>query len=78
MTRPHYNILIVDDSPHDRATCKRYLQRDPDRNYTLWEEDLSRKGLVAAQVVKPDCILLDYRFPDIDADMAPRFPSGAR
>ena len=66
MTRPHYNILIVDDSPHDRATCKRYLQRDPDRNYTLWEEDLSRKGLVAAQVVKPDCILLDYRFPDID------------
>jgi len=66
MTRPHYNILIVDDSPHDRATCKRYLQRDPDRNYTLWEEDLSRKGLVAAQVVKPHCILLDYRFPDID------------
>ncbi|HEV8714995.1 MAG TPA: ATP-binding protein [Candidatus Binatia bacterium] len=64
--KPHYKVLIVDDSPEDQAVCKRRLQRDPDRDYTIWEEGLSRKGLVTCQTVRPDCILLDYRFPDID------------
>lgn len=66
MSKPHYKVLIVDDSPDDRAVCKRYLQRDPDRDYTIWEEELSRKGIVASQLIQPDCILVDYRFPDID------------
>src|SRR3954447_8427075 len=66
MSKPEYKVLIVDDSPEDRAACKRRLQRDPDRDYTIWEEELSRKGLVTYQIVQPDCILLDYRFPDID------------
>ncbi len=66
MPKPHYKVLIVDDSPEDRAICKRRLQHDPDRDYTIWEEELSRKGLVTSQLVQPDCILLDYRFPDID------------
>ncbi|HKA53104.1 MAG TPA: PAS domain S-box protein [Candidatus Binatia bacterium] len=64
--KPHYKVLIVDDSPEDRALCKRHLQRDPGRDYTIWEEGLSRKGLITCQTVRPDCILLDYRFPDID------------
>jgi hypothetical protein len=42
MPRPHYNILIVDDSPHDRATCKRYLLRDPDRIPDLHREFVAR------------------------------------
>src|SRR5581483_3282471 len=66
MAKPHYKVLIVDDSPDDRAVCKRRLQRDPDRTYTIWEEELSRKGLVTSQLVQPECIFLDYRFPDID------------
>jgi len=66
MPKPHYKVLIVDDSPDDRAVYKRYLQRDPDRDYTVWEEELSRKGVAASQLIRPDCILLDYRFPDID------------
>jgi PAS domain S-box-containing protein len=66
MSKPEYKVLIVDDSPEDRAACKRRLQRDPDHDYTIWEEELSRKGLVTYQIVQPDCILLDYRFPDID------------
>jgi PAS domain S-box-containing protein len=66
MTKPHYKVLIVDDSREDRAICKRRLQRDPDRSYTIWEEELSRKGLVTYQIVRPDCVLLDYQFPDID------------
>src|SRR5262245_61793446 len=66
MSKPQYKVLIVDDSPDDRAICKRHLQRDPGRDYTVWEEELSRKGLVTFQTVRPDCILLDYRFPDID------------
>jgi PAS domain S-box-containing protein len=66
MPKLQYTVLIVDDNLEDRAICKRRLQRDPDRNYTIWEEELSRKGLVTYQIVQPDCILLDYRFPDID------------
>lgn len=66
MSKPQYKVLIVDDSADDRAICKRRLQRDPDRDYVVWEEELSRKGLVTYQIVQPDCILLDYRFPDID------------
>ena len=46
MSKPEYKVLIVDDSPEDRAACKRRLQRDPDHDYTIWEEELSRKGLV--------------------------------
>src|SRR5262245_30953244 len=66
MSKPRYKVLIVDDSPADRAVCRRCLQRDPDRDYTIWEEELSRQGLVTCQLVQPDCILLDYRFPDLN------------
>jgi signal transduction histidine kinase len=59
-------ILLVDDSAEDRATYKRWLQRNSDINYFVEEADTGSSGLAVCQTVQPDCILLDYRLPDVD------------
>ena len=66
MSKPQRKILIVDDSVEDRATYRRLLQRDPDTTYLFEEVDLGNRGLVACQTFQPDCLLLDYRLPDLD------------
>ncbi len=66
MSKPQRKILIVDDSVEDRATYRRLLQRDPDATYLFEEVDLGNRGLVACQTFQPDCLLLDYRLPDLD------------
>jgi signal transduction histidine kinase len=59
-------ILIVDDSPEDREVYKRMLAQDPDHAYEFLEADLGEEGLRLAQEERPDCLLLDYRLPDVD------------
>src|SRR5581483_6690970 len=66
MPKPQYKVLLVEDSPVDRAICKRRLLRDPNRSYEIWEEELGRKGLATCKIVQPDCVLVDFRLPDID------------
>ena len=66
MIKPHYKILLVEDSPDDRTICKLRLLRDPDHEYTIWEEALGKKGLTTCQTMQPDCILVDFQLPDID------------
>ena len=58
-------ILIVDDSPEDREPYRRLLAQDPSRRTSCWRP--TRGGgprLAAAEL--PDCLLLDYRLPDLD------------
>ena len=64
-TRPH-RILIVDDSPEDRATCRRLLERGREGAFIIAEADCGECGLQQCQSDRPDCVLLDYNLPDID------------
>ena len=59
-------ILIVDDSPEDRQLYRRLLQQDQEHAYEFLEADLGEEGLRIALEEAPDCLLLDYRLPDVD------------
>jgi signal transduction histidine kinase len=59
-------ILIVDDSPEDRELYRRYLRSDPDHRYEFVETEHGAEGLRLCERDQPDCLLLDYRLPDLD------------
>jgi signal transduction histidine kinase len=65
MTEP-LSILIVDDSPEDREIYRRLLAQDREHVWTFRETELGEEGLCLARAAAPDCILLDYRLPDLD------------
>lgn len=57
-------ILIVDDSPEDRETWRRYLSSDLTCEYEFLESDSLELGLETCLEEQPDCILLDFHLPD--------------
>ena len=59
-------ILIVDDSPEDRALYRRLLAQDQEHAYEFLEAETGEEGLRLAHDRIPDCLLLDYRLPDVD------------
>ncbi|HEX4945890.1 MAG TPA: response regulator [Blastocatellia bacterium] len=59
-------VLIIDDTPEDRALCRRYLAKDPDYSYEFLEADAGTEALAQVQARQPDCILLDYVLLDTD------------
>jgi signal transduction histidine kinase len=59
-------ILIVDDSPEDRAVYIRLLSQDRRHEYRFLETDSGEEGLRLGREERPDCLLLDYRLPDLD------------
>jgi signal transduction histidine kinase len=59
-------ILIVDDSPEDREHYRRMLSQDPEYQYQFLEAEMGEEGLEMALAEGPDCLLLDYRMPDVD------------
>jgi PAS domain S-box-containing protein len=59
-------ILIVDDSPEDRALYQRYLLRSREYAYTFLEAASGQQGLELWQQQPVDAVLLDYRLPDIE------------
>ena len=59
-------VLIIDDSPEDRAVIRRYLQQDPRATYRFLEEVGGAEGLAIARSAALDCILLDFSLPDMD------------
>ena len=65
-TQLHRTILIVEDSPEDRETYRRYLLRDHDYDYTIIEASLGKEGLNLWRQHEPDVVLLDYQLPDMD------------
>lgn len=59
-------VLLVDDAAEDRATYRRHLQSNRECLYRILEAETGEQALKAAGERRPDCILLDYRLPDVD------------
>lgn len=65
MTTPT-RILLIDDDEVDRMTVRRALAASG-LDYALVEAADGRTGLARAREGGFDCVLLDYRLPDVDA-----------
>lgn len=59
-------ILIVEDNPADRELYRRLLSQDGVGSYQFVEAGSAEQGLSLLGSEDPDCILLDYRLPDLD------------
>jgi signal transduction histidine kinase len=71
-------ILIVDDSPEDRAIYRRLLSQGVEREYRFLEAGSGEEGLELVARDPPDCVLLDYRLPDVDGlEFLERMTGGA-
>jgi PAS domain S-box-containing protein len=64
-----FHILLVEDSPDDRADIRRMLLLGSDRHFKFTEADTGGAGLAVLSSLEtpPDCILLDFSLPDMDA-----------
>src|SRR5512144_2989049 len=65
MIQEAWTILIIDDSPDDRAEARRMLLAGSDRRYTFVEAETGTASLRLCEGA--DCVLLDDGLPDIDA-----------
>lgn len=65
MDRPQVRLLLVEDDRVDRLACRRALAQHPDFEFVIAEAETGREGLQHTVERKPDCILLDYRLPDL-------------
>jgi signal transduction histidine kinase len=66
MTEAPIRLLIVDDSPEDRELYRRLLVQDREHAWEFLEAETGEEGLRLAHAGNPDCLLLDYRLPDVD------------
>jgi two-component sensor histidine kinase/CheY-like chemotaxis protein len=59
-------ILVVDDSVADRRLCKLLLEEDAIAvNLEFEEARNAEEGLAYCRAAMPDCVLLDYKLPDM-------------
>lgn len=58
-------VLLVDDDAADRMTCRHRLGGETGSRFALLEAGDGASGLELARTRHPDCILLDYRLPDL-------------
>ena len=66
MDTPLRRVLIVDDSLEDREAYRRFLTSDHGHRYDLIETQTGAEGITLCRTHLPDCVLLDYRLPDLD------------
>lgn len=59
-------VLIVDDSPHDREIIVSHLERESARRYDVFFAGTGSEAVEQYRRCDPDCVLLDYRLPDMD------------
>ncbi|NTU84022.1 MAG: response regulator [Chloroflexales bacterium] len=64
MTTSTLHVLIVDDSPEDRAALRRLLAKAGPSAFTVSETTSGDRATEAYRKALPDCVLLDYRLPD--------------
>jgi len=66
MNRGKRVVLIVEDSPSDRELLRAFLERDSSVQYQFIETEMGKSVSGLCQEHLPDCVLLDYRLPDMD------------
>ncbi len=66
MEKRSYRVLLVEDSPEDRAAYGRLLRQGIGEEYHLLEADTAERAVALCREHRPDCVLLDYRLPDGD------------
>ncbi|MBE9007788.1 response regulator [Fortiea sp. LEGE XX443] len=60
-----WTLLIIDDCAEDRKIYRRYLLKDPQNSYQIFEADSAEEGLALCQTTYFDVILLDFCLPDM-------------
>lgn len=65
MGQPPLTILVIDASPDDRATIRRLLAQGVPASCQLLDADRGAAGLRLWHERQPDCVLIDYRLPDM-------------
>ena len=66
MSTARCRILIIDDSPEDRESYRRFLSQDRSTKFEFVETETGEDGLALCRANPPDCVLLDYNLPDMD------------
>lgn len=56
---------MIDDSAADRKLCRLLLEESHGTELEFFEEASAVRGLKTCRSVLPDCILLDYKLPDM-------------
>ena len=64
-----WRVVLIDDNEDDRAEVRRLLLRGSERRYTFAEAESGSDGITLVLLAgqPPDCVLLDYNLPDMDA-----------
>ena len=69
MPQPHHQIkmkvVMVDDSAEDRTLCRTLLEEVYGPGLQFFEESEAVEGLKTCRTVAPDCVLLEYKLPDM-------------
>jgi two-component sensor histidine kinase/CheY-like chemotaxis protein len=58
-------VVMVDDSAAERKLCRLLLEEAHGPQLEFFEADTAAGGLEMIVAEKPDCVLLDYRLPDM-------------
>lgn len=58
-------VVMVDDSAAERKLCRLLLAEAHGSGMEFFEAATASEGLEAVRCKRPDCILLDYRLPDM-------------
>jgi signal transduction histidine kinase len=63
-------LLLIEDDDIDREAIRRLLRH----RYTIYEAPTAQVALTLLETMRPHCVLLDYRLPDIDGlQLIPKF-----
>lgn len=57
-------VLLVDDDPAYRMLCKRYLKKDPTRQFDTHTASTAADAMAACLEREYDCLVIDYQLPD--------------
>ena len=58
-------IVMIEDSASYRELCRSLLEKVYGPELEIFEESNAADGLKTCTAVQPDCVLLDYRLPDM-------------